>query len=247
MWTQRAAVTRGMARANIRGGRWVAAQRMGTRQCIVHAGTYRETVTRRTGQALVAAAGEVVEVTGAMSSARVATGFTGASGVCGGDRRGGQGGFFRGQAMDLARHPNHRGDQLATDSWAKVVVSECQADRTARVEFPGEQWPANQWAGGVFCGVGGDNGYSANYGLITSSGGSGLRIGQANFYLRNAEFQGPGYGYITRHLLALDTPGEWHGRKANSTSGRRMAWRRAGMRWRRKCGCGALISRAVNE
>jgi hypothetical protein len=191
----------------------VAAHRMGKdATCLVHGGTYRGTVTPQTGQSFVAAAGEQAELTGAdvlgpslwrrVSPERpvfVADVATEVRAV-----------FFRGQPMDLARHPNHRGDRLATDSWGKVVVNEGRADCTARVEFPGEKWVTHQWVGGVFCGVGGDNGYSANYGLITRSGESDLKIAQANFYLRNQEFQGPGHGYITRHLRALDAPGEWH-------------------------------------
>ncbi|MCU0786463.1 MAG: DUF1553 domain-containing protein, partial [Verrucomicrobia bacterium] len=114
---------------------------------IIRVGTYRETVTPRAGQIFAAAAGELVEVTGCdvvgpwrqvepgrpVYMAEVTAEVRAV--------------FFRGQAMDLARHPNHRGDHLATDSWAKVVVSDAKPDRTARVEFSGEQWPTNQWVG----------------------------------------------------------------------------------------------------
>lgn len=191
----------------------VAAQRMGKdATCMVHGGTYRETVVPQPGQSFVAAEGEVAEVTGGdfvgpsqwrrVSPERPVFVAEAAAEV--------RAVFFRGQHMDLARHPNHRSDRLAVDSWAKVVVSDGKADRTAAVEFPAEKWSAGAWVGGVFCGAVGDNGYSANYGVITSSEESSLRIAQANFYLRNKEFQGAGHGYITRHLRALDAPGEWH-------------------------------------
>ena len=189
----------------------VAGQRMGKdATCVVHGGTYRETVVPQAGQTFVGAEGEMAELTGGdfisgwrrvspdrpVFVAEVATEVRAV--------------FFRGQHMDLARHPNHRGDRLSTDSWAKVTVSDGKPDRTAAVEFPGEKWSANQWVGGVFCGAVGNNGYSANYGVITRSEESSLRIAKGNFYLRNKEFQGAGHGYITHHLRALDAPGEWH-------------------------------------
>jgi hypothetical protein len=149
---------------------------------MVHGGTYRETVVPQAGQSYVAAESEVAEVTGAdvvgpsqwrrVSPDRPVFVAEVAAEV--------RAVFFRGQHMDLARHPNHRGDRLATDSWAKVAASDGNADRTAVVDFPGEKWSANQWVGGVFSGAVGNNGSSANFGVITHSAESSLRIARAN-------------------------------------------------------------------
>jgi hypothetical protein len=126
-----------------------AAERMQPGElCVIHAGTYRETVRPRDGQTFTAAPGEAVVLTGcdavtawqpAAEGSRVWT-----ASVPPTVREV----FVDGRRMNLARFPDEDGDLLDAEEWLDTRL-EHLSDQTAKVTFKnGRSWPKDFWKGG---------------------------------------------------------------------------------------------------
>ncbi|MFB0554129.1 MAG: LamG-like jellyroll fold domain-containing protein [Phycisphaerae bacterium] len=122
--------------------------------------------------------------------------------------------FADGKRMTMARWPNlTNDDMLSMDDWVPVTIYRDNAN----VTFHYYPLPHNDWIGGIFHGVTGAM-WCNPQGIITSSKGNQITCAdERTGYWQNGKLYccfndgtGEGYGYITNHLNALDTEGEWH-------------------------------------
>jgi hypothetical protein len=182
-------------------------------RCVIRGGTYRETVTPTVNSlTFEAAAGEVPVVTGC----DVITGWTlhaGATYRATVDTRV-RAVFANGAHMQIARQPNEDGDPFTKTEWANTNAQNISTSGTgtATITFAGANWAPDQWVGGRYWGLHGQNFYQGNQGRITASTADTLTITDLNGCLRDGldEFEGAGQGYIINHLAALDAATEWY-------------------------------------
>ena len=177
--------------------------------CVVRPGVYRETiaaadrVTYRGGRGVVVSGCDVVgdwDRTGPIWAAAVADPVRQ---LFAGVRR-----------LPKARFPDEGDTPYDTAAWAEVVVERGRPSDTGsgRVTFPGGL-EGRKFVGGFFTGISGRNPFQANMGRVAAADGDTLRCDRTNlrwYRSRPGEFDGPGRGYITDHIDALDAPGEWH-------------------------------------
>jgi len=176
--------------------------------CLIRAGTYRETVTPKTGQTFRNYDGEKVVVSGCdvvspdgwtrhrgeVYKASVTSAVYDV--------------FVDRQYMDKARWPDADADVMRKKEWAPTING---GKRNAGwVEF--EREPPADFVGGFYTGHNGKNAYNFNHGRISAQDGKRITVTHLNFRWRQgvAGHIGPGTGNILDHLNCLTTAKEWH-------------------------------------
>jgi hypothetical protein len=109
-----------------------------------------------------------------------------------------------------ARYPNFRGNYMSFSDWKSVVI-----DTNSNATFSGMNFPSGYWVGGI-AEVLVASKWIAHNGKINTSSGSQVHCdvtsgpwGTHPAYSPTI-YTGGGYGYIIKHLNALDTINEWH-------------------------------------
>jgi len=177
----------------------------------IRTGTYRETVTPRSGQTFMAYQNEKPLITGcdpvsgwtahsgniykAAVNAKVYDVFVGTN------------------YMHKARWPNFAGDHLYTASWVKGNAS--YQDGRYRVAFESATPPGNL-VGGWYSGIHGALNFCPNEGRIAATEGRRLTLADVREYehqWKDDKHSGKGAGYVLDHLNCLDAEKEWHWEK----------------------------------
>ena len=177
----------------------------------VRAGTYRETVTPKSGQTFEAYQNEKPLISGydPVSGWKVHSGSiykatvnTKVLDV-----------FVGPDYMQKARYPNEDGDPLTTSDWASATTSVVSGN-TGKVVFQnGMNRSSNYWVDGWYSGVHGTFPFLPNEGRISASSGAELTCSdmkEAGWAWMDPAWGGSGRGYITDHLNCLDAEKEWH-------------------------------------
>ncbi len=176
--------------------------------CVIRAGTYRETVTPKTGQSFRNYEGERVVVSGCdIVSPESWKRF--------------RGNIYRAtmvektydvfvdeQYMDKARWPDADADVMRKNEWVTTVNGGRR--NSGWVDFE-DGLPAN-FVGGFYTGHNGKNAFNFNHGRIASQNGNRISVTHLNFrwWQGVAGHIGPGTGNIIDHLNCLTTAKEWH-------------------------------------
>ncbi len=176
--------------------------------CVIRAGTYRETVIPKDGQRFEPFQNEKPLITGC----EVVSGWTAHTGQIhkAGVKQKVVDVFVDGKNMDKARFPDEDGNRFNKTEWLPTKV-EKGGGQTGFVTFT--DGLDQDYVGGFFTGLNGDNCYQANMGEISEQDGDRLRVIRTNHRWNNSppkKFDGPGVGYITDHLNCLTSPKEWH-------------------------------------
>jgi hypothetical protein len=194
-------------------------------RCLIHAGTYRETIAPKTDNLFFGPYQDArVEINGCdLVPAEAWAQEEGRGLVTPMPQKVWQL-FVDGREMNLARYPD-AGDNsnpytknlLTNDRarWApsEILMPENPDENIVKVEQKGEH-PDNFWVGGVYSGMHGRNPFTTCTGTILASKGEILSVGiYAGFKWNNAESttrMGLGSGYIINCLAALSSPLEWY-------------------------------------
>ncbi|MCX6231698.1 MAG: T9SS type A sorting domain-containing protein [Bacteroidetes bacterium] len=109
-----------------------------------------------------------------------------------------------------ARYPNFRGNYMSLSDWKSVVI-----DTNSNATFSGMNFPSGYWTGGIVQTLVASK-WVAEDGKIISSNGSVVSCSETSYPWGShpayspTVYTGSGYGYIIKHLNALDTVNEWH-------------------------------------
>jgi len=105
-----------------------------------------------------------------------------------------------------ACYPNEPSNPYDIGSWMDISMAAGQTG-----QFYGRNFSSGYWSGATIIGLVGSQ-WVTNCGTISSSSGSSYTAttASAEWATGSAAYVGDGKGFITNHLNALDSPGEWH-------------------------------------
>jgi len=187
-------------------------------RCLIHAGTYRETITPKTDSLTFGPyQDDHVEINGCDVVSEPWGDFKGNIKVIASQQKVWQI-FVDGKRMKVARFPD-MGDEetlLSTDkeNYLPTEILMPPAPDQSILKFPAvKDFPANHFEGGIYSGMHNRNPFTSCTGLILPSEGDVLNIaafGHRAWNKQNYTRMGAGKGYIINCLAALDAPQEWY-------------------------------------
>jgi len=187
-------------------------------RCLIHAGTYRETITPKTDLLTYGPyRDDRVEISGCDVVTEPWDDFKGNIKVISSPKKVWQI-FVNGKKMKVARFPDMGEEEtlLTTDkeSYLPTEILMPPEPGQSTLRFPAvKEFPEDAFVGGVYSGMHGRNSFTASTGLIKEVDGDILAIHA--FFSRQWDRQnyarmGKGSGYIINCLAALTSPMEWY-------------------------------------
>ena len=186
-------------------------------RCLIHAGTYRETITPKADLLTFGPyQDDRVEINGCNVVTEPWDDFEGNIKVIPSPKKVWQI-FVDGKRMKVARFPDMGEEEtlLTTDkeNYLPTEIVMPPAPDQSILKFPAAKgFPENCFEGGVYSGMHGRNSFTSCTGLILPSKGDVLNIfafGHRAWNKQNYTRMGAGKGYVINCLAVLDAPEEW--------------------------------------